>query len=174
VNKVAKSNSGVDIDFDPSQVRVNFSEEEASSEAFDFEPLPTGKYLCAITEVETRFSNSEKNKGKPYWALTLTVQEGPFEGRKVWANVMLFDGALYSLAQLMKAINRADVLQTGQIPSVDELLGEKMIATIRKMRDKYKEEKDGSNTVYFKNEVGGFKPLSDAVASASGGNSLLP
>ncbi len=172
---MAKAKTDVDIDYDPSMLRVNFSEEEANSEAFDFTPVPTGKYLCAITEVETRFSNSEKNKGKPYWAVTLTIQNGIYDGRKLWANVMLFDGALYTLAQLMKAIGRADVLQTGQLPSADELLGKQVITTVSKIKDKYKMDKEGSEEVLFKNEVKGFKPVSDAVASVgSNSNSLLP
>jgi len=33
---------------------VNFSEEEAASESRDIEPLPTGKYLMTITDVNLR------------------------------------------------------------------------------------------------------------------------
>lgn len=158
---------------DLSSLRINFSEEEASSEAIDFTPLPTGKYLVAITEVEIKKSTSEKNTGKPYWALTLVVQEGPYENRKLWSNVMLWEGAAFSLAQLMKATNRGDVLKSGKIPSGDELVGDQMIVSVVKTLDKYKMERDGGDEKLFKNEVKGYKPATEFVAS-SGGGSLLP
>lgn len=170
---MAKS-ADVDIEYDASQVRVNFSEDEASSEARDFTPIPGGKYHCAITEIETKFSNSEKNKGKPYWAVTLVVQNGPYADRKLWANVMLFDGALYSLAQLMKAIDRGDVLKTGKVPAPEELLGQQLMANVSKMRDKFREDREDDGEKYFKNEVRGFAALSDTVAAGNGGGSLLP
>lgn len=161
--------------FDASSLRVNFSDREASSEARSFEPMPTGKYHAAITEWEMKASTSEKHNGKPYWALTLVVQSGPYEDRKLWANVMLFEGALYSLSQLMKAIGREDVLKSGEIPHGDELIGEELIAVVVKKRDKYKEEKEEDGEKYFKNEVTGFKPLSAASErTASGSGSLLP
>lgn len=166
------------IDFDPSELRVNFSEKEAESEARDYTPVPTGKYHCAITEIETRFSNSEKNKGKPYWAVTLVVQNGPYADRKFWANVMLWDGALYSLAQLMKAVGRHDVLETGQIPNPDELLGEQVKVSVVKTLDQYKIDKakeagEENPAPVYKNEVKGFSAL-DGASSGSGASSLMP
>lgn len=162
-------NSSADL----SDLRVNFSEEEASSEARDFDPLPGGKYLCKITDYEVRYSTSEKNNGKPYWAITLTVQDGKYEGRKVWSNVMLFNGALYSLAQLLKAIGREDALKSGKIPNGDELLGKDVVINLAKQRDTYKEQQYDDGEKYFKNEVKGFKSA-DSLAGASGEGSLLP
>lgn len=162
------------VESDVSDLRVNFSEEEASSEARDFEPLPGGKYLVRITDYEVRRSTSEKNYGKPYWALTLTVQnEGKYNGRKVWSNVMLFDGALYSLAQLLKAIGREDALKSGKIPSGDELVGKEVTINLAKQRDTYKEQQYADGENYFKNEVKGFK-APDADLATSGEGSLLP
>jgi hypothetical protein len=164
---------------DVSNIRVNFSEEEASSEARDFDPLPGGKYLAAITDYEVRRSTSEKNNGKPYWALTLTIKDegGKYDGRKVWANVMLFEGALYSLSQLLKATGYEDRLpggkKAGQIPSGDELLGKEVVLNLAKQRDTYKEKQYDDGEKYFKNEVKGFKS-SDALATSGGEGSLLP
>lgn len=165
-----------EIEFDPSELRVNFSEEEASSEAIDFTPLPTGKYHAAITEVETRFSNSEKNKGKPYWAITFVVQSGPYENRKLWGNVMLFEGALYSLAQLMKSVGREDVLKNGQVPHPDELLGQELTLSVVKTKDTYRMERDGTDEPIYKNEIKGYKPLTGSKGESSGGgsSSLMP
>lgn len=159
-------------DVDVSNLRVNFSDEEAASEARDFEPIPGGKYAVKITDYEIRKSTSEKNFGKPYWALTLTVQDGKYEGRKLWTNVMLFNGALYSLSQLLKAIGREDALKSGQIPSGDELLGKDVVVVVAKQRDTYKEEQYGDGEKYFKNEVKGFKSAN--ALQTSGEGSLLP
>jgi len=164
------------VDFDPSTIRVNFSQEEAGSEARDFSPVPSGKYLCAITEIDLRFSTSEKHNGKPYWAVTLNVQEGPYADRKFWANVMLFEGALYSLAQLCKATGHLDALESGQIPPADDFLGEKVLAVIAKVKDKYAMERsENPEEIIWKNDVKGFKALADAGSGSGGGSgSLLP
>src|SRR6266480_7795544 len=89
-------------------IRVNFSGKEADAAPRDVEPMPTGKYLCAITDVELCYSTSEKNNGKPYYSIEFTVQDdmrgGLYKERKCWSNVMLFEGALYSASQLAKAV----------------------------------------------------------------------
>lgn len=149
---------------DISDLHVNFSDEEAGSEARDYEALPTGKYHVAIFDGEVKFSTSTKNPGKPFWSLTLQIQDGKYEGRRLWANVMLFEGALYSLAQLLKAIGREDALQSGKIPALEELLGKEVVVTAQKGLDAYKMEKDGidpktatGDERIYKTEVKGFK-----------------
>lgn len=163
-------------DFDVSNLRVNFSEEEASSEGRSFDALPGGQYLVCITDWEVRTSNSDKHKGKPYWALQLRVQEGEYENRVLFANVMLFEGALYSLAQLLKATGHGDAIASGKIPNCDELVGVPFVAIVQKKVDKYKIEQgewDGKGPKPMKNDVSGYKPA-DQLKSGSGGNTLLP
>jgi hypothetical protein len=156
-------------------LRVNFSEEEASSEARDFDPLPSGKYLVAITGIEDRACGPEsKNPGKPYWALEFTVQEGDFENRKLWTNAMLFEGALYTTSQLLKATGHADAIKTGNIPSKSELLTQQVVVNVVRTRDKWREQQEDSKVNLFKNEVKGIRSASDGVGSSSQGESLLP
>ena len=171
-----------DTSFDVSNLRVNFSDQEASSEAREFTPVPSGKYPCYITDYELKRSNSVKNNGKPYWALTLSVKEGKYEGRKFFANVMLFDGALYSLAQLCKALGGEweQALNTGNIPHGDGLVGREVTAVVVKKVDTYKIEKgewdeSSGEPRPMKNEVAGFKPIeAGAISGGSGSNSLMP
>lgn len=113
-------------------LRVNFSDKEAASEARDLEPMPAGKYLVSITDVEVKESTSQKNYGKPYFAFEFTVQEdvhdGKYVGRKAWGNVMLFEGALYSLAQMMKAVWEVDNLEGDvEIPEGEEWMGKELV-----------------------------------------------
>lgn len=159
------------------QLKVNFSDEEAASEGRSFEPIPGGSYFARCTDWEMKECGPEsKNPGKPYWHLEFVIQDGPFEDRKLWGNVMLFEGALYSLAQLMKAVGNWP-LKGGVVPDGSTLIGEPMILVVKKMRDKYKEEKDGDGETYFKNEIGGYKKYEGAGSTTPSGkssNSLLP
>lgn len=163
-------------DFDASELRVNFSDEEAKSEGRAFEPVPGGKYHCKITEWEMQKAGpNAKHPGKPFWHLTLVVQDGPYAERKFWPNVMLFEGALYTLSQLMKAIGREDVLESGNIPHGDTLIGEDVIAIVAKKRDKYKEDESGDASVkLFKNDVTGFQRYDENASTGVQGGSLLP
>jgi hypothetical protein len=147
-------------------LRVNFSDKEATSAALD--PIPRGEYHVKITDGEIRYSKSEKHNGEPYWALELTVQEGPHENRKVWSNVMLFDGALYSLSQLMKALGYNIEAGDFVVPPIDDLITKDLIVrvTIRPETDQYQAQ----------NEVKAYKAWGDAPKSGGGGktNALLP
>jgi hypothetical protein len=167
-----------------SGIRVNFSDQEASSEARDFDALPTGKYHVIITDGSLEeVGESSKNAGKPFWNLELTVQDGPYEGRLLWTNVMLFDGALYSLSQLMKALDYGDINAGDfEVPELEEIIGKDITVGARKQIDKYQMEKQGVDEKLYKTEVKNFRKwtgeLSDApaptAAAAKKESSLLP
>jgi hypothetical protein len=175
-------------DVDLTNLHVNFSSEEASSEARSFEPLPTGSYDVYITDGEVKFSTSQKNPGKPFWALEMTVDGGPHDKRKLWANVMLFEGALFSLAQLLKATGHEEALKTGKVPGLDEIIGQKVTVTAKKQLDTYAMDRDGidpktcpPDQKLWKNEVKGFRKFGEASSTTTAGGkakkgagSLLP
>lgn len=161
-------------------LHVDFSSEELASEGRSYDPVPTGKYYCKITNIETRYSTSLKNNGKPYWAVELTVQEGTYDKRKFWANVMLFEGALYSLVQMLKALDLGEALKTGNVPDPDDLITRDVDVSIARVVDSWKmDPKNGGDgvTKLFKNEVKGFmKHQTGSVVgiASSKGDSLLP
>lgn len=168
-----------------SGLHVNFSSEEMESEAISYDAIPSGKYYCRITEGELKATGaSSKVEGRPYWSLTLTIQDGAFARRKLFANVMLFDGALYSLAQLMKACGFEKEMKSGNIPDLSAFLGKEVIVTVARVSDTYKmnklkEEDAWDGEILFKNEVKGFskydgKSPSESTAGAKGNGSLLP
>lgn len=91
---------------DDGGIRVNMSAKEGRSVTND--PLPTGKYHMAITDIELDKikpggEGKPENVGKPMFKVELTVQDGDYADRLAWTNVMCFDGALYSIAQMLKA-----------------------------------------------------------------------
>lgn len=166
-------------------LRVNFSEKEAASEGRSSELLPRGDYHVAITDVELRESQSEKNPGAPYWGIEFTIQEGPYENRKAWTNCMLFAGALYTFAQLVKATlgwTTEDLQGDVEIPDPNEFIGKECVIAIIKQGET--KNKSTGETYAAKNEVKGIRVYdaskfrvgaSQTTAAKSGGKSnLLP
>jgi len=161
---------------DEGELRLNFSDEEAGSEARSFEPIPMGKYHVKITECEVaRCGPDSKNPGKPYYKITCVIQDGKFALRKLWTNAMLFEGALYTISQLMKAMGRTP--GRDPIPTIDELLTLDVIAVVKKVVDKYKIKQGewdaaSGDPKPMKNEIGGFAAY--RVSSTSGSGELMP
>jgi hypothetical protein len=168
-------------DVDIANLTVDFSSQEADSEARIYETLPTGAYHVKVTEVSIKQSTSEKNRGKPYYAFTMVIQDGKYANRKVWTNVMLWAGAGYTLAQLIKAMGRP-VGPGTKVPTPDEIIGYDFIIVGQKRVDKYQIEQgnwDGEGPKPTKFECTGFKKwdgesLEKVPGQAVGGGSLLP
>jgi hypothetical protein len=56
----------------------------------DFSPLPAGKYLCRLAEVE----ESSTQYGDDMWKLRFAVESGPHRGRYIFDNMVFSDAAL--------------------------------------------------------------------------------
>jgi len=139
---------------------VNFSEEEAASESRDIEPLPTGKYLMTITDVNLRECGlASKNPGKPYYAIEFTVvadkKGGQFVNRKCWTNAMLFNPALYTISNMMKALGLPVSSGRMRVPSPDFLIGKVMMVGGLYVGEQ-KDKQDPSKTYQPKFEPKGF------------------
>lgn len=156
-------------------IRVNFSDREAGAENVEIEPLPTGKYSCAITDVTMEECGPEsKNPGKPYYAIEFTVQDGKYENRKCWTNAMLFAGALYTISKLMKALGYDVNEGEMEVPTAEELQGKTVVVGGRRLGET-KDKKNPEKTYAPKFEPKNFYPIETwkgAVKEKSG--SLLP
>lgn len=163
-----------------SGLKVNFSDNEATSESKSFDPIPSGEYYVRITNVEDAECGPEsKNAGKPYWKLEFTVQDGEFESRKLWTNAMLFDGALYTLAQLLKASGHEDAIKTGNVPDGQSFVSTELIVVVKKGRNSYMEDRNADGEPVWSNEVKGIKAYTGVSPAQKGksavaGTSLLP
>jgi len=88
----------------------------------NFEPIPAGKYLAMIVGSEEKTSQ----KGFRYLSLEFEVLEGPYKGRKLWANLNLYHPdpevvkfARSELANVCKAVGvlrPADSVQLHNLP----------------------------------------------------------
>ena len=55
----------------------------------DFTPLPEGKYLCRVAEVE----EATTRNGDEMWKLKFAIESGPHKGRIVFDNMVFSDAA---------------------------------------------------------------------------------
>jgi len=70
-----------------------------------FDPIPAGQYNVSIFEVEEKTASES---GNPMLALTLTVLEDPYKGRKLFCNIVLIEQSLWVLKGLLKACGWSD------------------------------------------------------------------
>jgi hypothetical protein len=160
----------IDIDMDElldsdgeMDLYVNFSDEEAGSESRDMEPLPSGKYLCQITKVDVRECGPESNNpGKPYYSIEFTVHGdkagGQYVNRKCYTNAMLFNPALYTIVNIMKAIDFGGGQVNpgkGRVPRPSELIDQMIIVQGIKMGEQA-DKKDPAKKYAPKFEPKGF------------------
>lgn len=120
-----------DSDMTDEGLYVNFSDEEASSESRDMEPLPTGKYLCSIADVVLKESQSDKNKGKPMYNFTFKVvgdkAGGKYTDRQAYALAMLWSPALFTITHIMKACGFPVSGGKVRIPRPEEFMGKLLV-----------------------------------------------
>ncbi len=70
------------------QINLDYNLEDVAS---DFEPLPSGQYLCKIVAPDD-FVLTESQSGKAMIKAAWTVTEGEYEGRKLFDNIVLSVG----------------------------------------------------------------------------------
>jgi hypothetical protein len=150
-------------------LKVNFTDEEAGSKVREIPP--TGEYLVAITDGEIKeVKPGRKNTGKPFWQLRLVIQDGAYAGTTLISSVMLFDGALYSFSQLMKALDYDVNTGDFKVPDLDDIIGKNV--NVRGNKMPAKSLPDGTD-LSERFEVKGFKPPARKDAKV-GDSSLLP
>jgi hypothetical protein len=159
--------------------RVNFSDKEASAEGRSAELLPRGNYHVKVTDGSIEECGPEsKNPGKPYYKIECTIQSGPHANRKLWTNAMLFEGALYTITQIMKAMGISVTAGEMMVPGLNEIIGNDfLVAVIKKPKQKVGDkEYDEKNEIqsFMKFDPNGVTQLATTGAKKSGVTSLMP
>jgi hypothetical protein len=149
-------------------IKVNTSEQEASSgDGTGF--LPSGSYHVVITDVELAESQSEKNPGKPLLKFTSVVQDGPFADRDVKWTACCWDGALYTIVGLLKALDEFEN-QGGaanlDIPDAPEFYLTRHVMVRRGVNKKAKAENPEDDPMSWI-EVRGFAPYREGQQSGT-------
>lgn len=146
-------------------LKVNFSTNEASSEARVIPP--SGEYTVNITDGEIReVKPGKKNTGKPFWQLKFVIQDGPYAGISLMSSIMLFDGALYSFAQLMKALGFDVTAGDFEVPALDDIIGKTINVKGYKRPPETKDNQELNERFEIRNYKSSGKPSANS-ASAS-------
>jgi hypothetical protein len=109
------------------------------SKVSSFEPIPTGIYDLRVMKVEEK----EKNDGTgTYLNLEFKVEEGEFEGRKLWliCSLAIGDNGFPKGMWIMKAINEAAGLDMDISElDTDDWIGVVVKAEVTKEYDSYRD-----------------------------------
>lgn len=73
----------------------------SQEESAGFEPMPKGVYNVVIDEAEFRISATS---GNPMWALTLSVEDGEFENRKLFSYIVFSQKNLGRVKQFLNRV----------------------------------------------------------------------
>lgn len=157
-------------------LKLNLSDQEAESKVRSFTPLPSGEYLCNIVEIsEKSVKETAKNAGKPYWNIRFVVDQGDqYDGRNIFSNVMLFEGALYSIKQLVEAVFPEMVSGNElNVPDAEAFEGKQVVVVGLRYPAGSKEKKTGRIREQDEFDVRGYKPANVA-RKKTADTSLLP
>lgn len=150
-------------------LKVNFSSEEAGSSVREIPP--TGEYTVNVTDGERKeVKPGRKNVGKPFWQLKMVIQTGPYDGVSLMGSIMLFDGALYSFAQLMKALGYDITAGDFVVPELDDIIGKTVNVRGQKMPSKTLEDGTELNERF---EIKGYKKANTSITKPAS-PSILP
>lgn len=126
-------------------IKVNVSSDDARVESQSV--LPAGNYDMKITDVEVREvkefrpdGSPNPNAGSPYYNMEFTIQEGKYQGRKAWTNAMLFEGALFTVIKILKALNYNVSPGELDIPEPNELTGKDIRVYMGRKRGQSQED----------------------------------
>jgi hypothetical protein len=172
-------------------IKVNVSEQEDKSG--DREPLPVGKYHMAITDCRLDSPKQGDNVGKPMLVFEFTVQDSDdsqvqgrkareFVNRKDFVNACLWEGALYTIVGILKAINEykncTDENGNLEVPDDPEFyLGRQLYvrrATNRRQREQWPDNPDYWVQASGYSPYGTKEERATASTGASADSSLLP
>lgn len=138
--------------------RIDFSK---ASDERKFSPLPAGRYLCRLAEVEETTTRS----GEPMWRLRFTVAKGRHEGRYIRDRVAFTPKAIKRVRALCAALG-VRAAGKGEL-TPEQVEGRRCYVRVR--IDQY-ENRDGQMTPCNEVAFDGYEPARrDEAADADEG-----
>jgi len=164
--------------------RVDFTNVESRS----FDPVPTGKYLLAVTDYEVKEIQSGANKGQPNVQFEFTIQQPEMIGqvkvgeRKLWNSFFPTNPkTLWNLKGFLEALGDDVSEQVNFDP--DEIMTRdyesRLVVAKVKIQPARKDPNDPTKEYDARNQIAQFYAVSTwkgatGGAVASGSDSLLP
>ena len=122
-----------------------------------FTPIRAGEYEASVFEVEKKTFRSG-NKG---YAVTYNIAEGPYQGRKIFDNIVLTEAAYWKLGQFYKAVTGQSgevEIDTNQLP---QFVGKRVLLSVKVEEQTYQGETQERNVVSDVSFTGGFAQVGD-------------
>lgn len=122
-----------------------------------FTPIPEGEYEAYVFEVEKKTFRS----GNEGYAVTYNIAEGPYQGRKIFDNIVLTEAAYWKLGQFYKAVTGQSgevEIDTNQLP---QFVGKRVLLSVKVEEQTYQGETQERNVVSDVSFTGGFAQVGD-------------
>jgi hypothetical protein len=150
-------------------IKVNTISDQESKAGDGTGYLPSGSYHAVITEVEFAESQSEANPGKPLLKFVADVQDGPYADRQLKWTACCWEGALYTIINMLKALDMYNDATKGgglDIPDAPEAYLTRHLMVRRGVNQKAKKENPEDDPMSWI-EVRGFAPYKEGMKSGT-------
>jgi hypothetical protein len=111
---------------DDGSLRVNFTDVEGQKE---FTPVPPSKQNVIVSDFQTgTVSEASKNAGAPKLSVEFTVQDGDYDGRRIWDTFTIVDASMWKLKAFLTAIGEDTEGELDVTP--DEYVGRELVVRL--------------------------------------------
>lgn len=151
-------------------LRIDFTEVE---DQVEFKPVPPSKQNAVISDWDQgETGENSKNPGAPKLTLEYTIQDGDYEGRRIWDVFTFGEKSLWKIKGLLVALGEDPTQYTSVgdiIGAAQDWLGKELTIKLA-VQQARKDERTG-NEYPARNNVKGYFPAGEG---AGGDNGLLP
>lgn len=150
-------------------LRIDFTDVEEQTE---FKPVPPSKQNVMVTDWDQgETGENSKAPGSAKLTLELTIQDGDYNGRRIWDTFTFGEKSLWKIKGLMTAVgedlNRAWTVSE-IVAQAPEWIGKEL--TVRLAVQPARRDERTGNEYQARNQVKNYYPL----AEGSGSASLMP
>lgn len=151
-------------------LRIDFTDVEEQTE---FKPIPPSKQNVMITDWDQgETGDNSKNPGSPKLTLELTVQDGDYNGRRIWDTFTFGEKSLWKIKGLLNSLGLLDDQSSWTVAEILEAapdwIGKELVVRLA-VQPARKDERTG-NEYQARNQVKGYFPAADGGT----GGSILP
>lgn len=133
-------------------MRLNLKSTKENSGSGDYQLIPVGRYNFVIDSTKEKTSSTNNQ----LLEVTLTLVEGDFKNRKLWANFSLVEKAQIYLVKFIEAAGLKELTEEDGVG-----LGEIQKALVGKYVSGFVSQKTNPRTSKTRNEVGEFTAVPD-------------
>lgn len=120
-----------------------------------FSPIPEGDYEAYVYDIErTKFTT-----GSEGFKITYNIADGPYQGRKIFDNIVLTEAAQWKLGQFYKAVTGASGVVDIDISTIPSFVGKRVLLSVKVEEQTYNGKTNERNVVRGVSFLGGQVPV---------------